>query len=489
MGSKLLIPIIVIAAFLRLFWLAKSPPSLNWDEAALGYNAYSIWLTGRDEYGTRLPLSFRSFDDYKPLLYVYLTAPIVGIFGLTEFNTRLVSALCGILSVGLIYLVAGKLSKNKNIGLVAAILLAIEPWAIYYSRGAWEANLSLTIFLIAVWLFIEKKYGWAVIVAFINTFAYHSAKVYLLLTMGGSAIISPPKWKTIIGYGVISGLFVLSLWQGSGLARFGSTSIFKTSLESQSPYLFISGVGQRYLAYFNPTNLFVRGTNEPNQRIDGFGTFYAFEIIFWLIGWAVIIKKRSEYKLLWGWLILAPIPAILTWSWFNPVRVLPLLAAHTVLIALGAYETWKKLGWVNILVFGWATVNLCWYFLALLYYLPYKNYGDWQWGFRETAAAISPLLAKYDHVVWETGQAQPYIFTLFYLKYPPQKYQLEADRTSPRKNFNFGKFEFRPIYWPTDKTAKNTIFVGSVYSLPEELALKRIYDPQGYEMARIVVGD
>ncbi len=60
----LLIIILIIAAFLRLWRLESIPPSLTPDEAALGYNAYSVLKTGKDEYGKVLPIIFKSFGDY-----------------------------------------------------------------------------------------------------------------------------------------------------------------------------------------------------------------------------------------------------------------------------------------------------------------------------------------------------------------------------------------------------------------------------------------
>ena len=128
--------------------------------------------------------------------------------------------------------------------------------------------------------------------------------------------------------------------------------------------------------------------------------------------------------------------------------------------------------------------------------LPYKNYGDWQWGFSEVAEVIRQDYDKYDRIVWETGQAQPHIFALFYLQYPPDRYQREIGTVpAPRKNFDFGRIEFRKIYWPDDRGAKNTLFVGGVYSLPEA-DLKRdgvtyvdTIDPQGYINYRIAAVD
>src|SRR5438874_1717900 len=99
----ILILIVFLASILRFWNLGSVPPSLEWDEAALGYNAYSLLHTGRDEYGTLLPLNLKSFGDYKPAVYAYLDVPFVAIFGLNEFAVRLPSALAGIGLVIVIY--------------------------------------------------------------------------------------------------------------------------------------------------------------------------------------------------------------------------------------------------------------------------------------------------------------------------------------------------------------------------------------------------
>ena len=50
-----LISIIVIAVIFRFVNLANIPIGFNDDEAAFGYNAYSILKTGKDEWGRFLP--------------------------------------------------------------------------------------------------------------------------------------------------------------------------------------------------------------------------------------------------------------------------------------------------------------------------------------------------------------------------------------------------------------------------------------------------
>ena len=38
----------------------------------------------------------------------------------------------------------------------------------------------------------------------------------------------------------------------------------------------------------------------------------------------------------------------------------------------------------------------------------------------------------------------------------------------PRKNFNFGKFEFRDVYWPTDQYDRDVLLISPESSLPIE---------------------
>ena len=98
MKKILLIAILFLAFVLRVPFLDKFPAGLNADEAAIGYNAYSLIKTGLDEHATRWPTVFRSFDDYKPAVYFYLVLPFVYILGLSVTAVRLPSALLRVVS-------------------------------------------------------------------------------------------------------------------------------------------------------------------------------------------------------------------------------------------------------------------------------------------------------------------------------------------------------------------------------------------------------
>src|SRR5438876_10820734 len=95
--------VLLLALLLRVWRLDSVPPGPDSDEVAIGYNAYSILRTGRDEYGASWPVLFRSYGDYKRPLYIYATVPSVALLGLTPISIRLPAALAGTAAVGMTY--------------------------------------------------------------------------------------------------------------------------------------------------------------------------------------------------------------------------------------------------------------------------------------------------------------------------------------------------------------------------------------------------
>src|SRR3989338_1078025 len=91
-----LLVIVIFGGLLRFWGLGENPPGLYWDEASLGWNAYSVLKTGLDEHGRFLPVdTFFAFGDYKPPLYIYAAVPSIWIFGLNEFAVRAPSVAAG----------------------------------------------------------------------------------------------------------------------------------------------------------------------------------------------------------------------------------------------------------------------------------------------------------------------------------------------------------------------------------------------------------
>ncbi|MCC7447438.1 MAG: glycosyltransferase family 39 protein [Anaerolineae bacterium] len=149
------IALIVITGYagaLRLYKLDSYPQIFNQDEMVLGYDAWSIWTTGRDQHGQLLPIHFRTFNDFVPPVPNYVTAPFVGLLGLSEFSTRLPAALLGIATVWMVG-VLGRRWFGSAAGLLAALFLSVDNWHINYSRIAFPASFMPFFTVIALYTF------------------------------------------------------------------------------------------------------------------------------------------------------------------------------------------------------------------------------------------------------------------------------------------------------------------------------------------------
>ena len=454
-----IIAVLILAFILRFFWLAKSPPSLNWDETALGYNAYLLLTTGRDEWGEKLPLFLRSFDDYKPAAYSYVTIPFIAALGLNETTVRLPSVIAGTLTVLLIYLLAYELFKNKAVALLSSVLASVEPWAIHFSRVAFEANLALTFYLAGVYFLIKSKLkGVSTYIGLfflaLSAYTYHAEKIIILPTILIFLLIYKANIKKVITTTLIF-LLPLGLYQllhPETFARLGSTFLLKYPLE-------------RYFSYFSPVNLFVRGTPEPTQHIPDFGAFFVIEFFFWAIGAYHLIRNFKVNKLLFLLILVSPLPAVISFNWFYPARVLPLFAFYSIVTAYGITK-------VKIRPLFWIAIAGFWLYLIfnlaanLLFYLPYMEHGNWQYGMKQMAQEVTKQQKNYSKIVIETKTAQPHIFMLFY----------GAGRDQ----------EFRDVYWDKDKDLKSTLLVGPESSLPLEKVksnpnINLVYDLKDYD--------
>lgn len=139
--------ITLIGGVFRIVGLNKNPVHLGNDEISIAYDSYSVRVTGMDEHRKKMPLSFISHRDYKAPLYAYFNIPFNYVIGNNEYGVRLLSAMVGTLAIFLIALVGKELAGDK-IGIMSAILLALNPKSIFVSRAAYESNLASVILLL-----------------------------------------------------------------------------------------------------------------------------------------------------------------------------------------------------------------------------------------------------------------------------------------------------------------------------------------------------
>ena len=390
--------ILIVAFFLRFYQLGTNPPSLTWDEAAWGYNAYSIGIDGKDEFGKFLPLDyFESFGDFKPPVYAYLDVLPVKIFGLSEFAVRFPSALFGVLTVIATYFLVKQIfwkSKLKeSYALMSALIFAISPWHIMLSRAAFEANVTTFFIVLGVFLFLTavnsvksqgaasfSLQGWNLIdtlglrflllfslsvVSFIlSMYTFNTARVVAPLLILGLAIgfrkeLFDRKKEVVIA-SLIGLIMIIPLAQfiltPQASLRFKEVNIFsniniiKTAnqeIANDNNAFWSKLIHNRRLLYsveyikhyfdnLGPNFLFIRGDGNPKFSTQTVGEMFLWDFPFLVIGAFLIFRKKEGY---WWivpvWLVLAIIPAATARETPHALRIETTLPTFQILTAYG----------------------------------------------------------------------------------------------------------------------------------------------------------
>ncbi|MCS7093059.1 MAG: glycosyltransferase family 39 protein [Patescibacteria group bacterium] len=149
--------IISLSFFVRFFQIDRLPYGLLPDEASIGYNAYSILVTGRDEHNKKFPLVFEAFGDQKLPLYIYLTVPVIKLFDLSNFSPRFVAGISGVIFILLIFKLTRILGFGVNQSPFASTIVSISPWTIMLSRLSFEASLGLVLFSSGLYFLVRNK--------------------------------------------------------------------------------------------------------------------------------------------------------------------------------------------------------------------------------------------------------------------------------------------------------------------------------------------
>lgn len=486
--------IVLLAAVLRFYQLGYNPPSLDWDEASIGYNAYSLLKTGADEYGNKLPLAIRSFDDYKPPVYIYLTVPSIAIFGLSEWSIKLPAALTGVGLVVAVYFLVDQYLKKKNVALLAAFFVAISPWSLQFSRAAFEANAGIFFFILGI-AFFRKHLFLSALALILSAYSYHSFRVLVPAFMVLAVVF---WWKELLKVKVwailsflIVGLSFIPI-ATSVTARPAMVTIFnvpqvltesiaKTSLDesrgdklgvllNNRRFVYAASVAKGYLDHFDFSFLFLTGDGGRQHHAVDMGMLYLVEFIFIVAGIIYLISHQSKGGLLFLILFaLAPLPSALTTGTPHPVRAMGMMPFFHIFAALGVMVLVNKKV-VKILVAGVLAVN-CFYYLHQYYIHTPVEYGDfWQYGYKELYRYLATIDRNYSKVVVTYRYDQPYIYYLLYNKVDPKTYQQQW--LSPNQPYyarmfrKIGKYDFRDVTWGQDESLKNALVVGTPDEIP-----------------------
>lgn len=492
-ANGLLILIIILAATVRIIKLSSIPIGFNDDEAAFGYNAYSILKYGFDEWGRTLPFpTFESFGDWKLVFYLYLTVISQFIFGVSEFATRFPSAVFGTLTVAATYFLAKQLF-DKRVALVSALFLAISPWHIVASRNAFESDLLSFFIATGTFFFLkatkEKKFLYLATILFsICFYIYRSSWLFIPLFLAVIfylfrasfikskdlilknfiilVIIVVPLAPTVLTFKGQSRFMQESFV--TGVTRIGITNEVNErrgicrdnvpgaicSIAYNKYIFFAKSYVANYLKNLSYETFFENSSPTGFQSFAKRGAFYLFELPLIVAGLIFMFKtKTPATKILIPWILLAPVGAAIT-GIGNYGRINLIMPAPQIIAAFGLVSLVTLIKNINFqklailaafLAIFYSFVKLT---IDIFYIEPFYTSRYQRYGYRELFKFLTSRETDYNQFIIsrKIDNSHQYIQYLFTQKIDPKFLQVNAKRAREKDGWvvfqSLGKFTF-----------------------------------------------
>lgn len=451
---KIFFALVVLFFFItRIYDIADLPASVYWDEASIGYNAYSIATDLKDEWGETLPLHFRAFGEFKLPVYIYSVVPFVKMFGLNAYAIRLPAVLYSFGAVILVYLLISKITAKKWAGVLSAFILSVSPWFFIFSRTGYEATAGLFFFLLGTYLilFIDKRRFFLLAGIFSFTLSFYSYNSFRIIIPIWLVILFIYNFRKIenkkryLGVMTISGLLLLiSLIPFYRLYKFdaGGNRLDQVKITQKTDFF------KNYATHFSYSFLVKHGDSNPRSQMPGHGQLFWIDIPLIMIGIYAIYRKRNFlFSIPLLLLLIAPIPASLTKESPHALRSILAAPSFAMIAGIGVWYIAEKIKVKKFSILFIGVVSLLYYLSFELYAMDFvlnyqnKTASAWQYEYKK-------IYANQTNGVVTDEYAQPYIFALYYLKYPPEKFRQEVKYNSPDKwGFSlvssFNGFEFK----------------------------------------------
>lgn len=525
---------ISIGVILRLFLLWSVPPAPSLDEVSIGYNAYSILKTSKDEYGYFYPILLRAYDDWRPGLYVYFVIPFIQFVGLNALAVRLPSVFMSIATLFGAYFLVRELIRSKQndskyfslVPLLTTALLAISPWHIYISRLGHEVNLGLFTVVYGLMFFflwhnnLKKSYFLLLSILFLglSLYSYQSQKIITPLLIVSILILYRKDFianKKSAFFAGIAGLFLLvpilyvSL-QPEAMVRLRATSAFsqldwayeKNAIEvlkdeksnnivkkiyDNRRFIVPKILIANYMSHFNPYWLFLN-TGVDRHKVPNLGLLYIWELPFILLGIYFFITSAIDRRIkffVFIYFLISFIPAAVTTDSPHAMRVYTVLPLWQFFSALGLVYCWISVGNKYIKFFALA-IGVFTYF-ASIFYMTYKYYyvfpntqsSSFQFALSKTIPFLVKEEDKFDKIVVDIKDNlyQSYMFYLFFSKLDPVLYLNQGGTISGgyAESHAFGRYEFRDIDVSKEQLKKGNLYVLNYSESIRNLPIVKIF--------------
>ncbi len=391
----LLLSILIIASFLRLYNLAPAdnsggflPPGLYPDEAMNGNNAQEALDTGN--FKVFYPENFG-----REGLFINIQALFINKFGHQPWALRLPSAIFGILTVLGLYFFTKELfgGKNEILALLAAFLLATSFWHINFSRIGFRA-ITAPFFLTWALYFLIKSINadrrhilYALAGGLLYGLGFYSYIAYratpILILFAGYFILeksSGKNQKQIVKNFImfLIAAFLIALPIGFYFLRHPADFLGRTAgisiFNSQAPLKDLTFNILKTAGMFN-----VAGDFNWRHNIAGRPLLFWPAGIFFLTGAYFSLKKifkgkqwLSPESIVWIWFLIAFLPVVISDEGLpHALRSILMVPPVFILSAIGGLKIYEFLKLkLNLTLL----LSVCYLLFSLLIFEAYCNY-------------------------------------------------------------------------------------------------------------------
>ena len=393
--------------------------------------------------------------------------------------------------------------RNWRLGLCAAAFLAVSPWHLQFSRGAWEVSFLLLAVLVmaaALLTAFHKPPGQggylycAASLAFLTgIYTYAAGAVFLPLLLivllrayWGRITRASRRWLIAAGIILTVGLipFASQVVEGDARVRYGQVSVFNSPqvhglsewrTQREGPGLLhhprilaLRQAADAYLSHFNPTFLFTRGDANGRHRGGDHAQLYLWDLPLLLVGLVLVGRRwrRPAMQAIGGWLLIGPLPATFAIDAPHALRTLVMLPAWYLVAVVGLLPLWR---WLRRHGYGWnwlllLAFSVTFYLYTYHHHYPVEYDSSFQSGWLETFAAAQAAVdaGPYRQVVIPADLPLPgagYAHALFATAYDPHRYLAQGGSNQDARHRVFAPFVVREVNWEHEPRDPEVLYV------------------------------
>ena len=392
---------------------------------------------------------------------------------------------------------------------LAVLLMAISPWHLPLSRFGHEAiTASATTTVAVALLFVglrRGRGGWLLgsgLMFGFSLYSYSITKAFLIPFLAWTAVIYWRELKPLRRQAILAVVVIVicaipqsvALWRhySEMMARYNSVSILRLPWP-----IALRLIARGWFFYFSPAFLFLKGSLDVSLHPPGYGQLLVAQGAMLFLSVCALAEQRFRRVAIFllGWLAIAAFTSALILPIGHPLHSLLMITPLTLLSALGMVFLFDLANVSRLARLVVATAVLAVMVVqgtrfVRFYFGQYPALAayQYQYGLGQTVKrAVS--LSSGPVVIGTAFINQPYIYVLFFTKYPPRRFQtgpvIQSDGLFAQV-WHFDRYFFEDPELAYQRLAHGA-FVFTAWEPPPAAPAFTIHAPSGQIAYRVVV--